>query len=102
VFPNTVFARRTGVQEHVIQPPIPFSDRACYNTGMKTRRQQSRQKTAGSGDSHPKKDISGKKVAEQGSDNDCRCKEVSEKTFTGMLRLMLNDLTFWKRDKRRK
>ena len=33
-----------------------------------------------------------------GGDN-CRCKEISKKTVPDMLRLMLNDLSFWKRKK---
>jgi hypothetical protein len=43
----------------------------------------------------------GKKPPEvKGPEEDsCRCKEVSKKTFPEMLRLMLNDLAFWKRKK---
>lgn len=32
----------------------------------------------------------------------CRCKEVAKKTPREMLRLMLSDLTFWKKAKGRK
>jgi len=34
--------------------------------------------------------------------DDCRCKEVSEKTFPEMFRLMINDLSFWKKTKGQK
>jgi hypothetical protein len=36
------------------------------------------------------------------SDISCRCKEVSKKTIPEMLRLMLNDLAVWKKNKYRK
>jgi hypothetical protein len=85
-----------------MQSPIPLSDKACYNIGMETGRQQSRQKAGGSGNTPQEKDDAEKRSSEKGSDESCRCKEVSEKTFTGMLRLMLNDLAFWKRDKQRR
>ena len=29
--------------------------------------------------------------------DDCRCKEVSEKTLPEMFRLMIKDLSFWKK-----
>ena len=32
----------------------------------------------------------------------CRCKEVSKKTLPELLRLMIKDLAFWKKDKTRK
>jgi hypothetical protein len=31
------------------------------------------------------------------SEDSCRCKEVSKKTIPEMLKLMLNDLAFWKK-----
>lgn len=36
------------------------------------------------------------------SEDACRCKEVSKKTVPEMLRLMLDDLAFWKKAKERK
>ena len=46
-----------------------------------------------------------KKAAEQqakpGSETFCRCKDVSKKTLSEMLRLMISDLAFWRRPKRR-
>jgi hypothetical protein len=35
--------------------------------------------------------------AEDVSEDTCRCKEVSKKTFPEMLKLMLSDLAFWKK-----
>lgn len=37
--------------------------------------------------------------AEGGSEDSCRCKEVSKKTFPEMLKLMISDLAFWKKAK---
>jgi len=34
------------------------------------------------------------------SEEDCRCKEVSEMSPRELLRTMFNDLAFWKKDKR--
>jgi len=36
------------------------------------------------------------------SEDSCRCKEVSKKTFPEMLKLMISDLAFWKKTKGRK
>lgn len=35
-------------------------------------------------------------------ESNCRCKEVSKKTFPELLRLMIKDLAFWKKVKERK
>lgn len=35
-----------------------------------------------------------------GSNEECRCKEVSKKTFPEMIKLMLDDLAFWKKEKK--
>ncbi len=35
-----------------------------------------------------------------GSNEECRCKEVSKKTFPEMMKLMLDDLAFWKKEKK--
>jgi hypothetical protein len=41
-----------------------------------------------------------RKQEEGGPDEEsCRCKEVSKKTPTEMLKLMINDLAFWKKAK---
>ncbi|NJD56790.1 MAG: hypothetical protein FIA94_10355 [Nitrospirae bacterium] len=37
----------------------------------------------------------------EGAEDSCRCKEVSQKTFPDLLRLMISDLAFWKKNKRR-
>lgn len=92
----------TGRTPVFVRYPIPFSGEACYNTGMETGRRTSRRKTEGPGSTLPQKDTSGEQGTEQMSDDNCRCKEVSEKRFTEMLRLMLNDLAFWKKDRPRR
>jgi hypothetical protein len=40
-----------------------------------------------------------KRKAEAGSSESCRCKEVAKKTPREMLGLMIDDLTFWKKQK---
>lgn len=57
------------------------------------------EKAGGRGGRNPENDPSEKPVAPDDSDDSCRCKEVSEKTPSEMLRLMLHDLSFWKRGK---
>lgn len=42
---------------------------------------------------------SGQQKPEFGSDDTCRCEEVSRKSFSDLLKLMLADLTFWKKKK---
>jgi hypothetical protein len=37
--------------------------------------------------------------AKEGTEESCRCKEVAKKTPFEMLRLMINDLAFWKKQK---
>lgn len=36
-----------------------------------------------------------------GKDDACRCKETSQMTPRELLKLMLNDLAFWKKEKKR-
>ncbi|MBI4688936.1 MAG: hypothetical protein HY754_01480 [Nitrospirae bacterium] len=36
---------------------------------------------------------------ESGSEDACRCKEVSKKSFSELLKLMLGDLAFWGKKK---
>jgi hypothetical protein len=33
----------------------------------------------------------------KGSEEECRCEEVSKKTFPELIKLMLRDLVFWKK-----
>jgi hypothetical protein len=42
-----------------------------------------------------------KKRRQQGGEDseDCRCKEVSKKTFPQLLKVMIGDLAFWKKAK---
>ncbi len=42
----------------------------------------------------------GNSVAKQAGDDDCRCKETSEMTPRELFRLMIRDLSFWKRPKK--
>jgi len=39
--------------------------------------------------------------AGDGGEDSCRCKEASQKTFPDLLRLMISDLAFWKKNKKR-
>lgn len=41
-----------------------------------------------------------KKPAEQEAEESCRCKEASEKTPLELLKLMINDLSFWKKEQK--
>lgn len=43
---------------------------------------------------------SGKRKKIELSDDDCRCKESKGKTLPGMLKLMVNDLLFWKKERK--
>ncbi|TAL23662.1 MAG: hypothetical protein EPN94_08950 [Nitrospirae bacterium] len=36
---------------------------------------------------------------ETGSEEACRCKEVSKKSFSGLLKIMLDDFAFWRNKK---
>ncbi len=36
---------------------------------------------------------------DEGKIDNCRCKEVSRKTVPEMIRLMIKDLTFWRKNK---
>jgi len=42
-----------------------------------------------------------KRLKEENEEN-CRCKEVAKKTPREMLRLMIDDMAFWKKAKRQK
>jgi hypothetical protein len=46
-----------------------------------------------------KQSMQNKKTADQKSQehSDCRCKEVSKKTPSDLLKLAINDLAFWKK-----
>jgi len=45
---------------------------------------------------------SGERKMDEGSEIECRCKEVSKKTLPEMIKLMISDLAFWKKTKGRK
>jgi len=58
------------------------------------------QRQSDSADKRPvDREKSGKLKTGEGDEIICRCKEVSKKTFPEMLKLMLNDLVFWKKRK---
>ena len=40
------------------------------------------------------------KPAEQEAEESCRCKEASKKTPLELLKLMINDLSFWKKEQK--
>ncbi len=54
------------------------------------------QEFSGKGKTSPVKKKAG---GETGMDSEdaCRCKEVSEKSFPGLLKVMVKDLAFWKK-----
>jgi len=51
--------------------------------------------------SHPDENTTEEREKGKSADEDCRCKEVSEKTFPDMFRLMIRDLSFWRKTKKR-
>ncbi len=55
---------------------------------------QSQNRSAISGKQPPEKDKPEKQEAEE----NCRCKEASKKTPLELLKLMMNDLSFWKKE----
>ncbi len=57
------------------------------------------QKTVGPGDPGKEKKIA-ERQAEAGKDDACRCKEASEMTPRELLKLMMRDLAFWKKEKK--
>ncbi len=57
---------------------------------------QSRKKHAVSGKQLPEK------PSEQEAEESCRCKEASKKTPLELLKLMINDLSFWKKEQGKK
>lgn len=59
-----------------------------------------REKTVHSDTKHSGNEKRLAKESAAGHDDDCRCKEVSKKTVPEMIRLMLNDLAFWKKEKK--
>ena len=56
-----------------------------------------RKQAVGPDKKHPENNKSGEMKANEGSEENCRCKEVSKKTLPEMIKLMLKDLTFWKK-----
>jgi hypothetical protein len=41
-----------------------------------------------------------KKEHSDKAEDSCRCKDVSKKSFTELLKLMVSDLVFWRKTKR--
>jgi hypothetical protein len=60
---------------------------------------QQRRQSDGSGKKPIEKENFDEREAGEGAEITCRCKEVSKKTVSGMLRLMISDLAFWKKTK---
>ena len=44
--------------------------------------------------------ITAEKTAKTGEDDACRCKETAHMTPRELLKLMMSDLAFWKKDKK--
>jgi len=47
---------------------------------------------------HEMKESKEEKHVEQEAEESCRCKEASKKTPLELLKLMINDLSFWKKE----
>lgn len=58
------------------------------------------QKIAGPSSPGMEKKIAELQSKEEGKDDSCRCKEASEMTPRELLKLMMNDLAFWKKVKK--
>lgn len=67
--------------------------------GIKQKDQQAKTTINGR---HSEKDGNEKGKSIDSPESNCRCREVSEKTVPEMLRLMISDLSFWKKTKREK
>ena len=65
-------------------------------------KKKGQQTTANSDGGHSEKDGTEERKATDSPENNCRCKEVSEKTLPEMFRLMISDLSFWKKTKGKK
>ena len=64
---------------------------------MGTTKKKGEQTTTNVTGSHANnKEVEERKPIDSPDDN-CRCKEVSEKTFPEMFKLMISDLSFWKK-----
>ena len=55
------------------------------------------QKAVDPGDTGKEHDMAGPPQAKADNDDSCRCKEASKMTPRELLRLMIGDLTFWKK-----
>lgn len=55
--------------------------------------------SAGSGKEIVKEEKISEQKVNEGNEESCRCKEVAKKTPREMLRLMINDMAFWKKQK---
>ena len=69
---------------------------------MKSQGKRDQQKREASVSSHADQNTSEEREKGKSAAEGCRCKEVSEKTFPDMFRLMIRDLSFWKKTKKRK
>jgi hypothetical protein len=57
-----------------------------------------RQKLSAGTDNRPmEKGKPGERKAGESGQEDCRCQEVSKKTVPELLKIMVSDLTFWKK-----
>ena len=56
---------------------------------------------AGSGKKTLEKERPARRKAEEVNEDACRCKEVAKKSPAEMLKLMIDDLTFWKKEKKK-
>jgi len=63
---------------------------------------KSKKPSAGPGKGILKEEKFLKKEVKEGNEESCRCKEVAKKTPREMLRLMINDMAFWKKNKEQK
>jgi len=55
------------------------------------------QQLSGKGNTSPVKQKKAGGETGMDSEDACRCKEVSEKSFPGLLKVMMRDLAFWKK-----
>lgn len=54
--------------------------------------------SVGTGKTSPVREKAGEETG-PGNEDACRCKEVSRKSFPELLKVMIKDLAFWKREK---
>jgi hypothetical protein len=69
--------------------------------GMSTTKKKTHRLPAGPGSSKPDKDRTEVHGTEDSSEDNCRCREVSEKTVPDLFKLMISDLAIWKKKGRK-